>query len=532
MQRQATPVVGWGPSGCTGGRIAAVRGAPAPRRATRSSTSTWLRSSRNTIACEAAPLGERGSASASSAGCLLAAAASPSGLPPPPSRFRRRSGLRAPAAASSPTISSTSAETSSSQSNIPADLLLGDVRVVLVQPKHEANIGAAARAAANFECVDLVIVAPRCAPGWREGEAGKVAVGGGSAIVLGRARVVASLEEALADTAGSIGFTRRAGAARLVHASIGHLAAEFPWTLSGAGGGEGPTGSGPAPVTALVFGREESGLTEAELRLCSHACAIPTGRLQPSMNLSHAVSVVLAELFSRRSGLLAVGPASAPPSSGSGLKQGADAASTAAADGAQPASADRSEPAAHLNTGSDAAGSAGGGTAELSEGGDSAAAGRLAPAGPGGGSAGADPGLQPASAREVELLLEKAAAVAAAVGISPDEGRGGGGNHGRRRLPIGHLRAVLSRARLTAAESSSLHGLASAVLQRLDPEHPLEARKAANKQRQEQRFKERQERRQLEEEQARATRQAGGQEAEAQARAQAQAAQEGCADQS
>ena len=53
-----------------------------------------------------------------------------------------------------------------------------------------------------------------------------------------------------------------------------------------------------------MFGREESGLTEAELRLCAHACAIPTGRIQGSMNLSHAVAVVLSSLFERRLALL------------------------------------------------------------------------------------------------------------------------------------------------------------------------------------------------------------------------------------
>ncbi|GFR45207.1 hypothetical protein Agub_g6602, partial [Astrephomene gubernaculifera] len=41
-------------------------------------------------------------------------------------------------------------------------LLLSDIRVVLVAPKHPANIGAVARACANFECLDLVLVAPRC----------------------------------------------------------------------------------------------------------------------------------------------------------------------------------------------------------------------------------------------------------------------------------------------------------------------------------------------------------------------------------
>lgn len=44
---------------------------------------------------------------------------------------------------------------------------------------------------------------------------------------------------------------------------------------------------------------QESGLTEAELRLCRHACAIPTGRMQPSMNLSHAVAVILSDLYQR-----------------------------------------------------------------------------------------------------------------------------------------------------------------------------------------------------------------------------------------
>lgn len=53
----------------------------------------------------------------------------------------------------------------------------------------------------------------------------------------------------------------------------------------------------PQPgITALVFGREESGLSEAELHLCTHACAIRTGRYQGSLNLSHAVAVVQAEV--------------------------------------------------------------------------------------------------------------------------------------------------------------------------------------------------------------------------------------------
>ncbi len=43
-----------------------------------------------------------------------------------------------------------------------------------------------------------------------------------------------------------------------------------------------------------------AGAQDAELALCAHCCAIPTGRAQPSMNLSHAAAVVLAQLFELR----------------------------------------------------------------------------------------------------------------------------------------------------------------------------------------------------------------------------------------
>jgi hypothetical protein len=47
------------------------------------------------------------------------------------------------------------------------------------------------------------------------------------------------------------------------------------------------------------------------------------------------------------------------------------------------------------------------------------------------------------------------------------QGGGSEGNHGRKRLPLGHLRALLLRAGATSQEVRSLHGLASALLKRL-----------------------------------------------------------------
>lgn len=74
--------------------------------------------------------------------------------------------------------------------------------------------------------------------------------------------------------------------------------------------------------------------------------------------------------------------------------------------------------------------------------------------------------MQPAASSEVAALLSKVSAIAEAVGQSGADSRGGGaqGSHGRRRLPVGHIRALLSRAQINAWEVRSLHGLASAVL--------------------------------------------------------------------
>jgi hypothetical protein len=201
-----------------------------------------------------------------------------------------------------------------------------------------------------------------------------------------------------------------------------------------------------------VFGREESGLTEAELRLCAHACGIQTGRMQGSMNLSHAVAVVLCGLFERRLALLGYTEnpgmdikgedteACSCLSSQGGAQHGHDrhpaagmAVTLVADEGHIASCATRSASAdvpvrSHCKATACCAISAAAPTSKEKE------------------------ALQPAAASEVEALLTKVSAIAEAVGQSGAESRGGGaqGSHGRRRLPLGHIRAVLSRARINA----------------------------------------------------------------------------------
>jgi tRNA C32,U32 (ribose-2'-O)-methylase TrmJ len=92
----------------------------------------------------------------------------------------------------------------------------------------------------------------------------------------------------------SIAFTRRSGAVRDVFPSLRHLQSALQaqsMSLQAQGG------SHAEASMALVFGREESGLSHEEQALCSHCCSIAASKSCGSLNLSHAVAVVLSQLY-------------------------------------------------------------------------------------------------------------------------------------------------------------------------------------------------------------------------------------------
>jgi tRNA/rRNA methyltransferase len=153
-----------------------------------------------------------------------------------------------------------------------------DIAIILVEPRSPGNIGMVCRAMINFGVSELRLVNP-CAH--LHPEAHKFAVGG--APLLGSARLYPTLEEAVADLAISVAATRRPGRLRgelLPVSSVPDLCAALP---AGARAG-------------LVFGREDSGLTSAEVALCSHAAVIATNPDCGSLNLAQAVLVFLYEL--------------------------------------------------------------------------------------------------------------------------------------------------------------------------------------------------------------------------------------------
>ena len=171
------------------------------------------------------------------------------------------------------------------------------VHVVLVEPAGPLNVGSVARLCANFGVDGLRLVEPRCDPLGEE--ARRMAVHG--AAQLERATLWPSLQAALADCDRVVAATGRAEGPPL---PLVNTQEALSWLLDG----------GLGSKAALVFGREDRGLANAELLQAGRLLQIGTGSSYASLNLSHAVAVVLHELHTLRQGERpSVGPA--PPGS-------------------------------------------------------------------------------------------------------------------------------------------------------------------------------------------------------------------------
>ncbi len=157
--------------------------------------------------------------------------------------------------------------------------------MVLVSPRNPLNIGAAARAMANFGFEHLTVVA-QCDEHWREA---KSAVGAPE--LLQNANEVQSLPGAIA------GCTLVLGTASLARRKPDLPAVPLPKlppiiSRELARGGR----------VALVFGSEKRGLSGDDLAHCHLLVEIPTYPRQPSMNLGQAVAVCLYEIAARSGG--------------------------------------------------------------------------------------------------------------------------------------------------------------------------------------------------------------------------------------
>lgn len=158
--------------------------------------------------------------------------------------------------------------------------MLERIRIVLIGTSHPGNIGATARAMHNMALSDLALVAPRCEPI----TADSVSRASGADHLVHGARVVDTLEEAVADCTLVVGASARSRTLPWPMLSPRELGDRLPQELAD-----------PDARVALVFGREDSGLTNAELQRCHAHVHIPTNPDFSSLNLAAAVQVLAYE---------------------------------------------------------------------------------------------------------------------------------------------------------------------------------------------------------------------------------------------
>jgi tRNA/rRNA methyltransferase len=159
-----------------------------------------------------------------------------------------------------------------------------NLRVVLVEPMYDGNIGSVARSMKNFGFDQLVLVNP-C----RIDDFGN-AMASHAKDILDKAKVVPTLEGALDGAGLVVGTTGKRLGDEHKHLRL-HI--REPW-LTPAQLAEKLNGKDCD--VALLLGRENWGLTNQELQLCNLLVSIPTSSSYPIMNLAHAATIILYEL--------------------------------------------------------------------------------------------------------------------------------------------------------------------------------------------------------------------------------------------
>jgi tRNA/rRNA methyltransferase len=149
-----------------------------------------------------------------------------------------------------------------------------DLYFILVKPAVPGNVGAAARAIKTMGYTRLRLVAPCDYLGQ---EARMMAHA--SEEILEGAEVFVGLKEAIADLDLTVATTAKTRDARVGYSS----ASKIPGMIMAKGNSVNKTG--------LVFGREESGLTNDEIRMCDLVSSIPMKQSYPSLNLGQSVMI-------------------------------------------------------------------------------------------------------------------------------------------------------------------------------------------------------------------------------------------------
>jgi tRNA/rRNA methyltransferase len=159
-----------------------------------------------------------------------------------------------------------------------------NITIVLVRPKYAGNIGSAARVAKNMGIEKILVVRRHEFFIDKEMEKIRQMSTHLATDVVEKIRYFDDLREAVSGFTFIVGTTARLGSARSAHGTPRELAAQL-------------VDISQRNRVALLFGPEDFGLTNDDLKLCHQLITIPASERLKSINLSHAVMILCYELF-------------------------------------------------------------------------------------------------------------------------------------------------------------------------------------------------------------------------------------------
>lgn len=155
-----------------------------------------------------------------------------------------------------------------------------NINIVLVNTSHPGNIGSTARAMKTMGLNQLTLVSPKDFP---SKIANAKAVG--CTDILDNAKVTTLLSDAVCNSKLIVGFSARSRKSNIPSLSIDNLNKLL---------------SHYDDEVSIVFGNEQSGLSNEDLRLCNYIVTIPTDKAYSSLNLAFAVQIFSYEFFKFR----------------------------------------------------------------------------------------------------------------------------------------------------------------------------------------------------------------------------------------
>lgn len=157
-------------------------------------------------------------------------------------------------------------------------LMLENIRIILVETSHTGNMGSVARAMKTMGLSKLYLVNPLIQP-----DSQAISLAAGASDLIGNAKIVDSLDEAIANCTLVVGTSARSRS--------------LPWPMLDAREcGVKTVQQAQQARVALVFGRERVGLTNSELQKCHYHVAIPADPSYSSLNLAMAVQTIAYEV--------------------------------------------------------------------------------------------------------------------------------------------------------------------------------------------------------------------------------------------